>query len=328
MKRMSVFTICAFAFLAAFTVLSATSQAQDLTLKGPIPYLINGTISPASTTAGDQAEGDVKVTGTALDYTGVLLNVGAGSTNLFLKVQNQDADNLFEYGACYTGNNSGSFGLGFFALSTPFNNAHMQAVRSGNTVTINFTNVDGGSKANQQYVCSNAPAAEGSSIGVHGYGGVSATIDNFSAGAGVLDTFSYNGPLSGTGNWTNIEAGMVANGTAALATSGVMARALWSGAAPQACTLGLNLTWTGVLNANFTLGASQPTRFNMWLVFMDYSVQLINAVALPAITPAVNLPIPLGIPSVANVGILGTMVTSEGVVCSAWKTVYTGPFVP
>jgi hypothetical protein len=47
-----------------------------------------------------------------------------------------------------------------------------------NTVTIEFTNIDGGSQPDQTYVCDGAPAIEGTDIGINGYAGV-ARIDNF-----------------------------------------------------------------------------------------------------------------------------------------------------
>ncbi|MEM9387717.1 MAG: hypothetical protein AAGA68_21870 [Pseudomonadota bacterium] len=118
---------------------------------------------------GDQASAFVQNSGTALQYTGVLLNVGAGVDNIFIKVQNQDADDQFEQAGCYVGNNINGFGLGFFALEEAFDSAQMTATRSGSDVDVTLTNVDGGSKADQTYVCSGAPAPEGDGIGVHGF---------------------------------------------------------------------------------------------------------------------------------------------------------------
>ncbi|MEP0775099.1 MAG: isopeptide-forming domain-containing fimbrial protein [Acidobacteriota bacterium] len=130
---------------------------------------------------GDTAEMDVANNGTALQYAALLLNYGAGSSNLFLKVQNQSGGTQFGHAACYTGNNGASFGLGFFALSSPFSTAHMRATRSGSDVTIQFTNIDGGAQPDQTYVCSGAPAPEGTGIGIGGYAGV-ARMDNFAVG--------------------------------------------------------------------------------------------------------------------------------------------------
>jgi len=132
---------------------------------------------------GNVAEADVENVGTALQYTGLLLNYGAGSSNLFLKVQNQSGGNQFGHAGCYTGNNGGPFGLGFFALSSPFTTAHMRATRVGNDVTIEFTNIDGGTQPDQTYVCSGAPAPEGTGIGILGYAGI-ARLDNFGVPGG------------------------------------------------------------------------------------------------------------------------------------------------
>jgi hypothetical protein len=135
------------------------------------------TYNPGGVT-GDTAELDVAVNGTALQYCGLLLNYGAGVTNLFLKVQQQNGTGQFEWAACYTGNMGGSFGLGFFSLTSPFATAHMQATRVGSDVTIEFTNIDGGAQADQTYVCTGAPAPEGTGIGIVGYAGI-ARMDNF-----------------------------------------------------------------------------------------------------------------------------------------------------
>lgn len=130
---------------------------------------------------GDTAEMDVANNGTSLQFAALLLNYGAGSSNLFLKVQNQSGVDHFDRAACYTGNNGSGFGLGFFSLSSPFSTAHMKATRSGTTVTIEFTNIDGGAQSDQTYVCTDAPAAEGTGVGIGGYTGL-ARMDNFAVG--------------------------------------------------------------------------------------------------------------------------------------------------
>ncbi len=125
---------------------------------------------------GDVAEADVAAVGTDLQYTGLLLNYGAGVDNLFLKVQGSGGQ--FTDGACYTGNNGTPFGLDFFALDAPFSTAHMRATRVGDDVTIEFSNVDGGAQPDQTYVCTGAPPREGTGIGILGYNGI-ARLDNF-----------------------------------------------------------------------------------------------------------------------------------------------------
>ncbi|NLN11086.1 MAG: hypothetical protein GX178_05685 [Acidobacteria bacterium] len=140
----------------------------------------------SATGTGDQAEMDVAVFGTDLDYQALLLNYGAGANNLFIKVQLQDHHTQFDYAACYTGNNNSgaSFGLGFFALSSPFTSAHMAVSRVGDDVTISFTNIDGGAQPPQTYVCSGAPPREGTGIGIAGYAGVD-RVDNFGGSGGT-----------------------------------------------------------------------------------------------------------------------------------------------
>jgi len=131
---------------------------------------------------GDTAEMDVADNGTGLQYAALLLNYGAGSANLFIKVQNQSGGTQFGHAGCYTGNNGAPFGLGFFTLTSPFSTAHMKATRSGTTVTLEFTNIDGGTQPDQTYVCTGAPAAEGTGIGIAGFAGI-ARMDNFAVAA-------------------------------------------------------------------------------------------------------------------------------------------------
>lgn len=147
---------------------------------------------------GDTAEMDVANNGEALQYAALLLNYGAGASNLFLKVQNQSGGNQFNYAACYTGNNSTSFGLGFFPLSAPFSTAHMKATRSGTTVTLEFTNIDGGAQPDQTYVCNGAPAAEGTGVGIGGYAGF-ARMDNFAVNGGGSQPANVSGTKTVSG---------------------------------------------------------------------------------------------------------------------------------
>ncbi|HPC82383.1 MAG TPA: hypothetical protein P5234_03275 [Thermoanaerobaculaceae bacterium] len=147
---------------------------------------------------GDTAELDVANNTTSLQYAALLLNYGAGSTNLFLKVQNQFGGNQFGHAACYTGNNGDSFGLGFFALSSPFSTAHMKATRSGTTVTLEFTNIDGGAQPDQTYVCTGAPAAEGTGVGIGGYAGLT-RMDNFAVNGGGLQPADVSGTKTVSG---------------------------------------------------------------------------------------------------------------------------------
>jgi hypothetical protein len=132
---------------------------------------------------GNAAEVDVAAVGVNLQYAGLVLNYGAGISNIFVKVQQDNALGKFNKGACYTGNNGAPFGLGFFDLTSPFTTAHMKASRLGDSVSITFSNIDGGVQADQVYVCSGAPAPEGTGIGIVGFSGIS-RMDNFGVPAG------------------------------------------------------------------------------------------------------------------------------------------------
>jgi len=125
------------------------------------------------------AEADVQSVGTGLEYVGLVLGYKDISNNLFMKVQNQDGDNKFEYASCYVGNNGGGFGKGFFSLTSGFNSAHMRVELVGSTVTMTFSRIDGGT-GTQTYTCTGAPTTGGSGAGIVGYSGIS-RIDNFAA---------------------------------------------------------------------------------------------------------------------------------------------------
>jgi hypothetical protein len=233
MSKVSVSVVAV--LVLSLAALNMTLKAEgdiDRTLSQPaIMYVPTAAdLAYVGTNAGDIAEGDVAVGGSALQYTGVSLNgdgVNATAQFPFLKVQADAGSANFTFAACYLGNNGASFGLGFFALTQPFSNAHMKASRSGSTVTINFTNVNGGSLANQTYVCNGAPAPVGDKIGVQSYSDNAATIDNFSNGTTVLDAFNYTGTLGSTGNWADVSPGMHANGSKAI--GGLLALSFYKG---------------------------------------------------------------------------------------------------
>lgn len=275
------------AMLLTLTAVFAADQpaisAVDATL-GYAPEMYAPTakdLAYSGVTAGDVAEADIRAVGTSLQYTGLVLNgdgVNAGSPHPFLKVQQQGATGSFEYAGCYLGNNgsAGTFGLGFFALSQPFNSAHMRASRVSSTVTIEFTNVNGGSLPDQTYTCAGAPAAPGDKIGVLGYANI-AKIDNFSDGATVLDTFSYVGALGTTGNWNDAAPGMNADGSQA--SGGPGALSFWVG---QACA---PASTDAALNPNLSLSVSAGSNNVVWLVrfyFANGTSQNVLQTGLPA----------------------------------------------
>ena len=144
--------------------------------------VVGNSLATVNGSGSNTIEADVSLTpGGETQYSALVLDYGAGVNNLFIKVQDNNAVGAFSHAACYTGNNGdgggvGSFGLGFFSLSSSFNTAHMAvSVDSNRVVTITFSNIDGGDGV-QVYVCSGAPAAEGALVGIGSWGG--GLIDN------------------------------------------------------------------------------------------------------------------------------------------------------
>ncbi len=113
----------------------------------------------------------------AVQYVGFAFNYADGQDFIFIKVQDNNQDGLFDTGACYAGNNNlVYFGLGFFFLSGTFSAAKLHVTVDANrSVEIALTDLTGGG-ANQSYVCSGAPAVNGSQFGIVSYGG--GQIDN------------------------------------------------------------------------------------------------------------------------------------------------------
>lgn len=126
---------------------------------------------------GRQIEADISLSaGGGTQYSALILDYGVGSSNIFIKVQDNIGSSEFNVAGCYLGNNSGSFGLGFFPLEAPFTTAHMiVSVDAARVVTLVLTNIDGGDDT-QAYVCGVAPIAEGPLVGIGGYQG--GMIDN------------------------------------------------------------------------------------------------------------------------------------------------------
>ena len=227
-------TLYAGSALATGLIAPAAAAQEDQTLSGTTATATTATTalveSLAVANGGNVAEIDVEAVGGSLQYIGVVLNgdgANAGAPHVFVKVQNQGGNSQFTHGACYTGNNNvgGSFGLGFFSVTELFTTAHLKAERIGSSVTITLTNVDGGAKADQIYVCNGAPAPVGEFIGINGFAGI-AEADNFSDGDSVLDTFSYVGPLASSGSWTDAAPGMTADGS--VATGGPLALSFYT----------------------------------------------------------------------------------------------------
>lgn len=292
------------AVLVAICLASAgLYAAQDMTLgKSPQPYIPTyRDLAYNTASAGDAAVADVKVVGTALQYTGVVLNGNGIDTNSsfpFLKVQEQDGAGTFDHAACYIGNNGagGTFGLGFFALTQTFSTAHMAATRNGSSVTIEFTNIDGGTKANQTYTCDGAPADSDTFIGVTGYTDQTAQIDNFGNDVLVLDTFSFTGTLASSGNWADVAPGM--NAVNGYAQGGFEAISYFTGpvtgSAPTLATITrrfmlvgktVTVTLTGTNFIPNQTAINAGTGINVSNVIVTSPTQMTATFAVPSGTP-------------------------------------------
>jgi hypothetical protein len=156
-----------------------TNQAGSFVIKNKVA--MGGAIALATYNgaASDVLEADIQATGTALQYVGLVLGYADVDNNYLLKVQQQAASGKFDHAGCYYGNNISGFGLGFFTLDAAFAKAHMKVVLDGSTVTMTFSNIDGGT-GTQTYVCTGAPASGGSGIGIASYTVNYGSIDNFS----------------------------------------------------------------------------------------------------------------------------------------------------
>ncbi len=76
-----------------------------------------GSLDYNKRSSGDnKTSADVILNGTGLQYGAVAIGDVASGTNAFLKIQEQNADNMFEFAGFYLGNNGG---VDFFALNSP-----------------------------------------------------------------------------------------------------------------------------------------------------------------------------------------------------------------
>lgn len=155
-----------------------------------------------------QIEADVSLTpGGGTQYSALVLDYGAGSTNLFIKVQDNGGTGAFDKVGCYIGNNGSGFGAGFFNLNAPFTSAHMiVSVDTARVVTVVFTQIDGGG-GTQAYVCGVAPAAEGPLVGIASHMG--GLIDNVRVNH-VFGLDAFNRPTGDLGPGWETRSGVIA----------------------------------------------------------------------------------------------------------------------
>jgi hypothetical protein len=112
--------------------------------------------------------------GTDLEYGAVAIGDIASGNNAFVKLQSQNADGVFEYGAFYVGNNGGG---DFFQLnSTVASPAKLAVSFCGTTATMRIDSSSGTQRYSYDY---------GTNFGTGGglgtYGNIS--LDNYKSGA-------------------------------------------------------------------------------------------------------------------------------------------------
>jgi len=117
-----------------------------------------------------QAEATIYLNGTDLEYGAVAVGNVAGGTNAFVKIQEENADDMFEYGAFYTGDNSGSE---FFSLDSAVPSpAELTVTICGTQAVMKIKSSAGTQKYSYDYGTS-----VGSGGGLGTYGNIS--LDNY-----------------------------------------------------------------------------------------------------------------------------------------------------
>ena len=93
-----------------------------------------------------------------------------------------------------------------------------------------------------------------------------------------------------------------------------------------ACTLDLALSYAaGTLTMDFLVGTMEPVTGNAWLSAQNTTV-LLGSIPIPVIVPPTAVSFPVPVAQQGTIGVLATMTTpSEGIICSTWVTVDTGP---
>jgi hypothetical protein len=130
-------------------------------------------------------EADVEATGSGVQYVALVLGYRDLNNNYFIKAQDDDGGTPeFNRLYCYYGNNHplSNWINDPISLSPSFTSAHMRVEYNPSTrdVTINFSNIDGGS-GTQQYICPDAPLTGGNGIGIASFNISRGKLDNFAA---------------------------------------------------------------------------------------------------------------------------------------------------
>ena len=130
-------------------------------------------------------EADIEATGSGVQYVALVLGYHDLNNNYFMKAQDDDGGTPeFNRLYCYYGNNIPlpNWANDPISLSPSFTSAHMRVEYNPSThnVTINFSNIDGGS-GTQQYTCPDAPLTGGNGIGIGSFNISRGKLDNFAA---------------------------------------------------------------------------------------------------------------------------------------------------
>ena len=93
------------------------------------------------------------------------------------------------------------------------------------------------------------------------------------------------------------------------------------------CSLDLVLSYTdNTLSMNFDIGSQEPSLWGVWLHLLNKTRPLWR-IPIPVVDPPASFTIPFtGFPSLGNIGVLTTLTRENGIICSDWETVDTGPF--
>lgn len=177
-----VAALCATSAMAAKDNFNRTSLGSKWVQTDPTLSISNDQLVGTSLALGyytrsasdTRAQATLYLNGTDLEYGAVAVGDVASGTNAFVKLQEQNADGVFEYGAFYTGDNNS---VDFFALnSTVASPAKLTVSICGTTAVMKISSSSGNQKYSYDY---------GTSVGTGGglgtYGNIS--LDNYRSGA-------------------------------------------------------------------------------------------------------------------------------------------------
>jgi hypothetical protein len=116
----------------------------------------------------------VYLNGTDVEYGAVALGDVADGSNAYVKIQSQNGDGMFEYGAFYIGNN----GEGeFFALKEPV--ASPATIDAWSCGTYGFLKIKSSAGSQKYYYNYGTSFGPGAGLGAGGAG----SLDNYKSGA-------------------------------------------------------------------------------------------------------------------------------------------------